>query len=30
MTDEDLMARIKIVVDNLSFKIGDLTLMYEH
>lgn len=30
MTDEDLMARIKFVVDNLSFKIGDLTLMYEH
>lgn len=30
MTDEDLMTRIKIVVDNLSFKIGDLTLMYEH
>ena len=30
MTDEDLMTRIKIVVDNLSYKIGDLTLMYEH
>lgn len=30
MTDEDLMARIKFAVDNLSFKIGDLTLMYEH
>lgn len=30
MTDEDLMTRIKIVVDNLSFKISDLTLMYEH
>lgn len=30
MTDEDLMTHIKIVVDNLSFKIGDLTLMYEH
>lgn len=30
MTDEDLMARIKFVVDNLSFRIGDLTLMYEH
>ncbi len=30
MTDEDLMARIKFIVDNLSFKIGDLTLMYEH
>lgn len=30
MTDEGLMARIKFVVDNLSFKIGDLTLMYEH
>lgn len=30
MTDEDLMALIKVVVDNLSFKIGDLTLMYEH
>nr|DAK44198.1 MAG TPA: hypothetical protein [Caudoviricetes sp.] len=24
------MTRIKIVVDNLSYKIGDLTLMYEH
>ena len=30
MTDEDLMTRIKFVVDNLSFRIGDLTLMYEH
>lgn len=30
MTDEDLMARIKFIVDNLSFRIGDLTLMYEH
>ena len=30
MTDEDLMALIKVIVDNLSFKIGDLTLMYEH
>ena len=30
MTDEDLIARIKFVVDNLSFRIGDLTLMYEH
>lgn len=30
MTDEDLMTRIKIVIDNLSYKIGDLTLMYEH
>lgn len=30
MTDEDLMARIKYIVDNLSFKIGDLTLMHEH
>ena len=30
MTDEDLMTLIKFVVDNLSFKIGDLTLMYEH
>lgn len=30
MTDEDLMTRIKIVVDNLSYKIGDLTMMYEH
>lgn len=30
MTDKDLMTRIKIVIDNLSFKIGDLTLMYEH
>ena len=30
MTDEDLMTLIKFVVDNLSFNIGDLTLMYEH
>lgn len=30
MTHEDLMALIKHIVDNLSFKIGDLTLMYEH
>lgn len=30
MTDEDLMTHIKLIVDNLSFKIGDLTLMYEH
>jgi hypothetical protein len=30
MTDKDLMALIKHIVDNLSFKIGDLTLMYEH
>ena len=30
MTDEDLMVYIKYIVDNLSFKIGDLTLMYEH
>lgn len=30
MTDEDLMALIKVIVDNLSFRIGDLTLMYEH
>lgn len=30
MTDEDLMARIKFIVDRLSFRIGDLTLMYEH
>lgn len=30
MTDEDLMTRIKSIVDRLSFKIGDLTLMYEH
>lgn len=30
MTDEDLMARIKFAVDNLSYKISDLTLMYEH
>ena len=30
MTDEDLMALIKVIVDNLSYKIGDLTLMYEH
>ena len=30
MTDEDLMTRIKFIVDRLSFRIGDLTLMYEH
>lgn len=30
MTDEDLTALIKHIVDNLSYKIGDLTLMYEH
>lgn len=30
MTDEVLMARIKFIVDRLSFRIGDLTLMYEH
>ena len=30
MTDEDLMTRIKFIVDNLSFRIGDLTMMYEH
>lgn len=30
MTDEDLMVYIKYIVDNLSFKISDLTLMYEH
>lgn len=30
MTDKDLKTRIKFIVDNLSFKIGDLTLMYEH
>lgn len=30
MVDEELRARIKFVVDNLSYKIGDLTLMYEH
>lgn len=30
MTDEDLRTRIRFVVDNLSFRIGDLTLMYEH
>lgn len=30
MTDEDLTALIKHIIDNLSFKIGDLTLMYEH
>lgn len=30
MTDEGLMALIKVIIDNLSFKIGDLTLMYEH
>lgn len=30
MTDEDLKIRIKFIVDRLSFRIGDLTLMYEH
>lgn len=30
MTDEELMTLIKHIVDNLSFKIGDLTMMYEH
>ncbi len=30
MTDEDLITRIKFIVDRLSFRIGDLTLMYEH
>lgn len=30
MTDEDLRTRIRFVVDNLSFRISDLTLMYEH
>ena len=30
MTDEKLRTLIKIIIDNLSFKIGDLTLMYEH
>lgn len=30
MTDEDLKTRIKFIVDRLSFRIGDLTLMYEH
>lgn len=30
MTDEDLRTRIKFIVDRLSFRIGDLTLMYEH
>lgn len=30
MVDEELRTRIKSVVDNLSFRIGDLTLMYEH
>lgn len=30
MTDEDLMTRIKIIVNNLSYKISDLTSMYEH
>ena len=30
MTDEDLMTHIKFIVDNLSSKTGDLTLMYEH
>jgi len=30
MTDKDLMTRIKLIVDRLSFRVGDLTLMYEH
>lgn len=35
MIDEDLMTRIKIVVDNLSYKIGDfvesiMDLIREH
>lgn len=30
MADEELKTLIKVIVDNLSFKIGDLTLMYEH
>lgn len=30
MVDEELKTRIKSIVDNLSFRIGDLTLMYEH
>lgn len=30
MTDKDLKTRIKFIVDGLSFRIGDLTLMYEH
>ena len=30
MVDEELKTRIKFIVDRLSFRIGDLTLMYEH
>lgn len=30
MTDEDLKTRIKFMADRLSFRIGDLILMYEH
>lgn len=30
MVDEELKTRIKSIVDRLSFRIGDLTLMYEH
>ena len=30
MTDKDLKTRIKFIVDRLSFRVGDLTLMYEH
>ena len=30
MVDEELKTRIKVIVDRLSFRVGDLTLMYEH
>lgn len=30
MVDEELKTRIKSIVDRLSFRIGDLTLMCEH
>lgn len=30
MVDEELKTRIKSIVDRLSFRIGDLTLMYDH
>nr|DAM29867.1 MAG TPA: hypothetical protein [Caudoviricetes sp.] len=30
MTDKELKTRIKSIVDDSSFSIGDLTLMYEH
>lgn len=30
MTDEELKTRIEFIANRLSFRIGDLTLMYEH